>query len=237
MNLKMNDWHVLMDEENGGDAGAAGGSIIADAGAESGAEGGSPQDGTVVGNAAGEGEGGQAAAPVGEGEGTGEGAGEGEGTQGGAPESYEAFNIPEGTVASDEVMEVFTSFAKEANLDQATAQKALDYYAQETQKLFDEQEKAWQDVRKGWVDTAKADEEFGGQAFTENMKHVANALQKFGTPGLKDALNQSGLGDNPEMIRFFYRVGKLAGEGEFLTGEGNTPGDKDPASVMYPSMK
>lgn len=234
MNLTTDKWYVLMDEETGGE-GDAGGSLIGDVTSDSVAEGNEGQEGGEGGtpDAAASTEGSTLATGA-----TGEEGKEGEGKDEAqaAPEAYEAFNIPEGMVASEEALETFQNFARENGMSQEHAQKALDYYTGEVQKLFTEQENAWKEVRQGWIQQAKSDEEFGGQKFQENMRHVAKAMDAFGSPELRQTLNESGLGDNPALIRFFYRVGKLAGEGDFLTGRGDTSGDVDPASVLYPSM-
>lgn len=220
----------LFDEEAGGEgegAPAAGGTLISDAG-EAGAEGeGKPEATPEAGdNAAGEGTTEENQAKPDDDEGEPEG----------APDQYEMFTFPEGYDVDEEALQEFGEFALSRNMTQAQAQEVLDYYSKNVSQLQESQAKAWEDTRNQWVETAKSDKEFGGQQFQENMKHVATAVKKFGTPELKQVLNDSGLGDNPELIRFFYRVGKLAGEGEFHTGSGGNVGERDPARTLYPDM-
>ena len=210
----------------------AGGTLIGGAG-ETGAEGeGDPGKTAEAGaNTAGEG---TTEEPTQEAVSKPEGEGEGEAT--GAPEQYEAFTFPEGYEVNEEALGEFATFAKERNMPQETAQEILDYYTKNVEQLQASQAEAWEQTRNEWVDSAKKDEEFGGQQFQENMKHVATAMKQFGSPELRDLLNESGLGDNPELIRFFYRVGKLAGEGEFHTGTGGSAGERDAARTLYPNM-
>lgn len=222
----------LFNEETGGEgegAPAAGGSVISDAG-EPGAEGEGKPDATpeAEGNATSEG-------TTEETKPEGEAKAEGEEPEG-APDQYEMFTFPEGYDVNEEALEEFAEFAHTRNMTQSQAQEVLDYYSKNVEKLQASQAEAWEKTRNDWVSTAKQDQEFGGQQFNENMKHVATAVQKFGTPELKQVLNDSGLGDNPELIRFFYRVGKLAGEGEFHTGSGGSAGERDPAKTLYPEM-
>lgn len=226
--------YVLLEEAADDGAAAGGGSIIGSAGAEdSGAEGSAEEGSGDAGkdDAAGGADDEATGKPDGE-----EGKDDDSGEQEGAPEKYEDFVIPEGMTANPEALAEFQEFAKARNLSQKDAQEVLDYHSKEVAKLFTAQEEAWTEVKKGWVDTAKSDKEYGGTNFKENMKHVAVALKNLGTPELKDALDQTGLGDHPELVRFFYRVGKLVGEADFRTGNGDSTGQKDAASVLYPNM-
>jgi hypothetical protein len=230
----------LFDEETGGEgegAPAAGGSLIGGVG-ETGAEGeGTPGNTAEAGaNTAGEGTTEEPTQEA-EGEPKGEGEGEGEGEPQGAPENgYEGFEFPEGYEVNQEALDEFAQFAYDRNMSQDQAQEVLDYYTKNVEQLQASQAEAWSKTRNEWVDSAKSDNEYGGQQFQENMKHVATAMKQFGSPELRDLLNDTGMGDNPELIRFFYRVGKLAGEGEFHTGSGGSAGERDPAKTLYPDM-
>lgn len=232
--------YVLMEEAADGDAGGAapGGSIISDAGADvqdSGAEGSAkPEDGDAgkEGDVASGAEG-KAAADAEAGK---DGEGEAEESEG-APETYDDFVIPEGMVAAPEALAEFQEFAKARNLSQKDAQEVLDYHSKEVSKLFAAQEQQWQAVQEGWVKEAKADSEYGGVKFQENMKYVAAAVKQFGGDKLRDTLNQTGLGNHPELVRYFYNVGKAISESNIRTGNGGDAGDKDAASVLYPDMK
>ena len=60
------------------------------------------------------------------------------------------------------------------------------------------------------------------------------ALETFGTPELRTLLNESGMGNNPEVIRAFYRVGKAISEDKFVSGKA-TPADANDARSLYPN--
>jgi hypothetical protein len=44
------------------------------------------------------------------------------------------------------------------------------------------------------------------------------ALDAFGTAELRSLLNESGLGNHPEVIRFMFRAGKAISEDSMVTG-------------------
>ncbi len=135
----------------------------------------------------------------------------------GAPEKYE-FQAPEGKEYAEETLKDFSDIAKELNLTQEAAQKLLDKMAPSIQARQMQQVEA---IRNEWAEAAQADKEFGGEKLTENLSVAKKALDAFGTPELRALLNESGLGNNPEVIRFMFRAGKAISEDSYV---GNSPG-------------
>lgn len=163
---------------------------------------------------------------------------EGDKEKKGAPEKYE-FKVPDGVELDEALVSAFTPLAKELNLDNASAQKLVDLYtrtrAADTQKLYD----AWAQTHEKWVGAAKADKEFGGANFDASVAVAKKAMTAAALGGGKDlveALNVTGAGNHPEVIRFFYRVGKLMADDRFDTGKGQATTPADKAKVLYPSM-
>ena len=65
---------------------------------------------------------------------------------------------------------------------------------------------------------AGQDKEFGGPALAENLSVAKKALDAFGTAELRTLLNESGLGNHPEIVRLFFRAGKAISEDRVVTG-------------------
>lgn len=129
-----------------------------------------------------------------------------------APEKYE-FKAPEGQEFDTEVIGAFSEVAKELGLSQEAAQKVVDKMAM---KLAERQQGTIEAVRNEWADTARNDKEFGGEKLNENLAVAKKALDSFGTPELRALLNESGLGNNPEVIRFMFRAGKAISEDKYV---------------------
>jgi hypothetical protein len=143
----------------------------------------------------------------------------------GAPESYE-FAAKDGVEYSAEVLSVFSEVAKEIDLSQEAAQKLIDKVVPAIQERHVAQIKALADQ---WRADSETDPEFGGEKLQENLAFVARAMTQFGSPELKPLLNGALLGDHPEIIRFFYRVGKAVSEDAFVgrsVGEPKKAGPK-----------
>jgi len=147
------------------------------------------------------------------------------------PEKYD-FKLPDGVSFDETGITAFSEFAKENKLSQESAQDLL---AKLAPALAQRQEQALEQVKTQWADTAKADKEFGGDKLNENLAIAKKAIDKFGSPELSAFLNESGLGNHPEIIRAFYRAGKAISEDVFVGGGNRT--ETDPARLMYPTMK
>ena len=138
----------------------------------------------------------------------------------GAPEKYE-FNAKVADAPEELDPEVLTAFgdvAKELNLPQEAAQKVLDKVAPVIQAR---QAKAIEQTKVEWATQSKSDSEFGGESLTDNLNVAKASLDTFGTDALKSLLQETGLGNHPEVIRFMYRAGKAISEDSYV---GNSQG-------------
>jgi len=138
----------------------------------------------------------------------------------GAPDKYE-FNAKVADAPEELDPEVLTAFgdvAKELNLPQEAAQKVLDKVAPVIQA---KQAKAIEETKVEWANQSKSDQEFGGESLSDNLDVAKASLDTFGTDALKSLLQESGLGNHPEVIRFMYRAGKAISEDSYV---GNSQG-------------
>ena len=148
----------------------------------------------------------------------------------GAPEKYE-FKAADGTTFDDAVIGAFESVARDLNLTQGAAQQVLDKMGPVLAARQAEQIEA---VRSAWADSARADKEYGGDKLPENLAVAKKALEQFGSPELKTLLHESGLGNNPEVIRFMVRAGKAISEDKIISGKA-APVDAGDARTLYPN--
>jgi hypothetical protein len=143
------------------------------------------------------------------------------------------FKMPENMQLDEELAGELKEFAKEKNLSAEEAQKLVDLGV----KMREKEASAYQDVQKQWVEQIKADQEIGGAQLEENIAVAKKALDAFGTPELKGLLNSTGFGNNPEVVRAFYKIGKAISEDKLIVGEGKPRGGpKDPAKTLFPNQ-
>lgn len=156
-----------------------------------------------------------------------------------APVEYE-FKLPEGVDLKGEALDELKAFAKEKGLTQEEAQKLANLGAKQAQGFAAqvvEQQKA---ATAKWAEETTSDKEIGGDKLPENLAVAKQALDKFGSPALKALLNQSGLGNHPEVVRFMVKAGKAISEdGRIISGDaGQSDRAKTPLeNRLYPNMK
>jgi hypothetical protein len=152
-------------------------------------------------------------------------------------EAYE-LTAPEGRTIDPEVLGSFSEVARELNLSKDAAQTVLDRLVP---KMAERQAAQLDSFRSQWTEASKTDKEFGGDRLPENLTVARKALESFGSPELRSLLNESGLGNHPEIIRFMVRAGRAISEDRFVgNSEGAAPGRGAPkdfnaaASALYP---
>ncbi len=151
----------------------------------------------------------------------------------GVPEAYE-FKAPEGQELDTAAVEAFTPIAKELGLTNDQAQKLVDLYAAQMANAAKGQQDAFTAIRDGWVASVRNDPEIGGGKLEGNLAIAAKAIDQFGGPELRQALNETGVGDNPAVIKFMIKVGKAISEDNFPRGSGGDPGGgKSTAELFY----
>jgi hypothetical protein len=150
-----------------------------------------------------------------------------------------AFSLkaPEGYDLDAEVLTQYTKTAKDLGLAPENAQKLID---QLTPMIQDRTYARMAETRNQWQELAKNDKEFGGEKLDANLSVARKALDTFGTPELRQLLNETGLGNNPELIRAFYRAGLAISEDRYVGGNKATAksGPRDfnsLASALYPN--
>lgn len=145
---------------------------------------------------------------------------------------YADFSVPEGVSVDSDVLGEFKAAAKELNLSQEAAQRLADL----SSKMVVKQQEQFRQTQAEWIESAKSDKEFGGDKFNESLSSAKAALDAFASPELRQLLNQSGLGNHPEVIRTFVRIGKqISVDGSIVRGmKADHP--SDPAKRLFPNQ-
>ncbi|EEW1799914.1 peptidase [Escherichia coli] len=150
--------------------------------------------------------------------------------QEGAPEKYE-FKAGEGVELDTEALKDFEPVARDLNLTNEQAQKLVDAYPKILAGVQQRQAEAWQAQTEQWAADVKADKEIGGDKLTANLSVAQRALDQFGTPELKEYLEGTGLGNHPELVKAFIKIGKAMSEDGMV--DGSNQGQRSAAEVLY----
>ena len=147
------------------------------------------------------------------------------------------FELPEGVSMADETLEGLKTLAGDLKLDQDNANKVKDLGVEMLNKWNAAQEEAQAAMLKEWGEAAKADEDYGGAKFDENVAAAKTAMEKLVTanfikPEFKQFLNDSGLGNHPEMIRLFWKLSDQVSDDGLVAGN-PAPTPKSRAEVLF----
>lgn len=157
----------------------------------------------------------------------------------GAPEKYE-LTAPEGMEFDTAAFEAAEPVLRELGLSNEQAQKLVSAYGEKivpqiTERVQQGFAAQAAQVRKEWADAFEADPEIGGARKTETQNFAARAFDHYGLKageGLRQLLDESGIGNHPDLIRFVARVGRDLDEGNFERGDPVTV-PKTPEQKLY----
>ena len=156
----------------------------------------------------------------------------------GAPEKYEAFNLPENVVFDQEVLSSFEGLAMKHGLSQKAAQEFVDLAIDNENRNVETFKEQHAKLMGEWTSAIKNDSEFGGVKFKETQERARRVIRKFGSDDLRASLKASGYGNNPELIKIFAKIDRAMGEDSSVESVANAvPKTMSIAEALYPSMR
>ncbi|HZP98286.1 MAG TPA: hypothetical protein VFB13_02030 [Reyranella sp.] len=159
------------------------------------------------------------------------------GEQMSAAPTYEAFKLPDGVSLDDKALSEATQLFQQARLDQAMAQKFVDLAMGREQAAAHRGVQAFADLQSEWTGKIKADPEIGGNKLAASLSAAARAIDRLGVLGLREALNMTGAGNHPAVVKAFVRLGQMLAEDRFQPGrDAAPPAPRSPADVIYDGM-
>jgi len=150
----------------------------------------------------------------------------------GPPEKYADFTMPEGVAIDKAVMEKATTEFKSLGLSQENAQKLVTLQAEYAKANNAAILESFNKQVAGWKEESQ---KLFGNEYEKEFGIAAKAVERFGSPALKEILNSTGLGNNPEWVTFCNKIGKAISEDQ--PNDGIKVGEaKSDAEALYPNM-
>lgn len=131
--------------------------------------------------------------------------------------TFQPYELPENFKAAEEPLKNFNNLLVEPNLSpQERGQKLIDMHIGEVTKLRDQmirdQHTKFNEMRQGWREQIRGDEELGGSGYQTTLKTVARMRDLFvSQQDMKEFntfLRTTGAGDHPAFIRLMRNIGK-----------------------------
>jgi hypothetical protein len=168
------------------------------------------------------------------------------------PETYTFTKASDGRDLDQSLIDRATPVFKELGLDQAAAQKLVDTYNELSKREGERLDKVVNDMRAGWREDINKDPAMSGKLETikADIGRMKDSIFS-GRDGpdqrkaFEDAMNLTGAGDHPAIVRAWWRASEAYREGQHVSGAGPSkhgqaePGvDSRPtlAGAMYPNL-
>lgn len=158
------------------------------------------------------------------------------------PEAYE-LTAPEGMDLDADLVAEASPIFKEIGLTNDAANKLMPMAGKLVEKTvarLQEQAIDQHNVqRKAWLDDAKGAEDIGGAKWDATLHTAARGLDALGYKeghAFRTFLNETGIGNHPDMIRIAARLGQLVGEdGEFVRADAGAEVKVPLEKRLYPN--
>ena len=153
------------------------------------------------------------------------------------PAEYK-FKLPEQTHMDQAAVDAFTALAKEKNWTPEQAQMILERDHSERASLMKSSQDAMAAEDARWKTELSGDKEFGGEKFGENSELVKRAFDYADPDGsFRKALDAAKLSNNPQLVKFVWKFGKMMAEDKLSAKASGQPTPKRAVEEsLYPSM-
>jgi len=156
------------------------------------------------------------------------------------PAPYEGLSAPEGTALDPADIEAATPLLRSFGVADDRAQEFLNGAAPVIGGIVEralsaasaQLETQRAETVRTWADQARADAEIGGARFDQTVASATLARDRLFSPEFKTFLDETGLGNHPEMIRGLAKAGAQLEQGSIHRGEGGQQ-DRTTAQKLY----
>nr|DAL05338.1 MAG TPA: putative protease [Caudoviricetes sp.] len=147
------------------------------------------------------------------------------------PDKYELKVEKESLLSKDQVKEI-EAYARQQGFSNDQAQALLDREQKQLSSYKESLHKEFDATTQKWVEDLKADKEIGGDNFPKSVEIAKRVVDRFASESFKKALNETGFGNHPELVRTFVKIGQAMAEDTFEPSKG-TKTEKTIEDVFY----
>jgi hypothetical protein len=135
-------------------------------------------------------------------------------------------------------MTPFVELVNKYNIPREAVDAMVDLQTKAMQKNSEAGSLAWSDMQKQWAGEIAADPELGGKMWeTKHAPAIGQMLDKYGSPDVRAALDLTGAGNNPHVVRMFAKLAAAVTEPGFVPAPAPVDNQSTAESRIYPTMK
>tara|TARA_R100001463_G_scaffold118046_1_gene173714 strand:- start:221 stop:856 length:636 start_codon:yes stop_codon:yes gene_type:complete len=151
------------------------------------------------------------------------------------PETYELKFAKDSLIEGEAHHASVVEFAKQNNFTNEQAQALLNRDQKLVSSYQDKVQDEYKQTVEDWKAEAEKDKEIGGDSLDASVIYAKRALERFGSDKFAEALESTGFGNHPEIIRIFSKIGRSMADD---TLDSNKPAKRELTleEKMYPHM-
>lgn len=153
--------------------------------------------------------------------------------------ALDKIKLPDGMKADDPTLTAFGGVLANDKLSPLErGQALLDLYADVTKKGRDAATEAWNTVNKQWETQTMADKDIGGAKWDTTKSTIAKAIDSLGpelAASVREALDVTGAGNHPAMVKALYKFASQITEGGHVGGNPPSLTPKTVKDAFYPN--
>lgn len=155
-----------------------------------------------------------------------------------AAPDYSGLKVPDGSKLDVKRVEEIATWAKERSLDPKVAQDILTREHELVSSVEAARAAEVDGLKDRLLNDLKADKEMGGDKLNSYVEPARRLVDRFGNEAFKSALDQTGLGNHPELVRFLANIAKAVGEDKLVLPSANGgSSEKAPWERLYGAPK
>ena len=154
-----------------------------------------------------------------------------------APFALTDIKLPDGLTVDETLAAPFVELVNKHNIPREAVDAIVALQAKSLQANSEAGSRAWDSLKSQWAAEVAADPEISGQAWLKHEPAIGQMLDKYGSPELRAALDLTGAGDNPHVIRLFAKLAASVTEPGFIPAPAPADGQQSVESRLYPTMK
>jgi hypothetical protein len=144
--------------------------------------------------------------------------------------------LPEGMAVDKTIAEPFVELVNKHNIPREAVDAIVNLQMKSLQANSEASSRDWAAMQKQWSDELAADTEYGGAAWAKHEPAIGQMLDKFGSPEVRAALDFTGAGNNPHIVRMFAKLAAAVTEPGFVPAPAPVSTQTSVESRLYPTM-
>lgn len=150
------------------------------------------------------------------------------------PITYTDFTFPKDFTPEPSAIKGLTDVLARHRAPQELGQSLIDLYSAEISRAGASQVAEWERVQRDWQRQVREDPSIGGDNHKATMSSAARLIDTYGTKELREALDLTGAGNHPAMVKFFHNLASALKEsGPVPARDGPAPIPKSRAQRRY----